>query len=109
MDVLRIFVLKELIWHHWQAFLQFEAAWVFFNFTVYKSLWITLDKGTLNKTNVGSVAMYVYVQVVSHSVDHPKLKETSSGGGGTGVNRSKHSPIGMPVYARSHCYISMTQ
>ena len=51
------------------------------------------------RTNNSSIAMYLYVQVVSHSVDHPKLTETSSGGEGTGVNHPKHSCIvGMPVY-----------
>ena len=69
-----------------------------------KSSWITREEGTLNKTNVDSIAMHFNVQVVSNSVNHPKLTETSSGGEGTDVNHPKHSPIiGMPVYARSHC------
>ena len=65
-----------------------------------KSSWITREEETLNKTNVGSIAMHFNVQVVSHSVNHPKPTETSSGGEGTGVNHPKHSPIiGIPVYA----------
>ena len=46
----------------------------------------------LNKTNVGSVAMCIYGQVVSLSMDHPNL-EAFSEGGGTGVNHSNCSPI----------------
>ena len=37
-----------------------------FDFDI-KSLWITPEEGTLDKTNVDSIAMYFYVQVVSHS------------------------------------------
>ena len=47
----------------------------------------------LNKTNVGSVAMCIYGQMVSFSMDHPNLKEAFSEGGGTGVNHSNRSPI----------------
>ena len=68
----------------------------------------------LNKTNVGSVAMCIYGQVVSLSMDHPNLKEAFSGGGGTGVNHSNCSPfIGMSrkvcllrwLYVGLHCIV----
>ncbi len=57
-------------------------------FCNFKSSWITQEEGMPNKTNVGSVAMCIYGQVVSFSMDHSKLKEALSEGRGTDVQES---------------------
>ena len=62
----------------------------------------------VKKTNVGSVAMCIYGQVVSFSMDHPNLKEAFSEGGGIaiGVNHSNRSPIiGNCVYSGGYMLI----
>ena len=83
-------------------------------FCNFKSSWITQEEGMPNKTNVGSVAMCIYGQVVSFSMDHSKLKEALSEGGGTGINHSNCSPIfGMSrtvclfrwLYVDLHCIV----
>ena len=83
-------------------------------FCNFKSSWITQEEGMSNKTNVASVAMCIYGQVVSFSMDHSKLKEALSEGGGTGVNNLNRSPIiGMSrrvclfrwLYVDLHCIV----